>query len=341
MLIKQKLIIVFLLTFLAVPVESVQALGIASGTFLPNIATLTYRIGGGPAQTKLAAVTVVVDNKVKPTVGKNGDASVLPGSTDQALLFSLRNDGNTTQRYALTATNGSGLVMDNVRIYLDSGSVPGAYDSTDRLYEDPATFGDVAANGTLALLVVADTPAAATSGQTSTYNLLATTVDGGTTTVAGQAAGQNTDGVDVVFADLAGTDPADTLRNGQHSAAATYTVAGALELAIFKSQVITADPKHGTTNPRALPGATVAYTLVVSVTGLGTATNVVVTDPMPANATYKAGTLKLNGVALTDAAGDDAGNVGGVPVVVTVSLGNLTSASALQTITFDVLIDEN
>lgn len=337
---KQKLIIFVLLALCCVPVRSALALGTASGTAISNSVTATYTIGVSAPLTMTASVTFLVDNVVNVTVVKNGDAAVLLGSTDQALVFALRNDGNTTQRYALSAVNESGIVMDNVRIYLGDGATSGSFDGTNTPYTDASTFGDLPADTTLSLLIVADTPAAATSGQISSYNLVATTVDATTTTITQQTSGPNTAGVDVVFADLAGTDATDTARNGQHSALGTYTVGGSLALVIAKSAVISEDPQNGTTNPVALSGATLAYTLDVTVTGNGTAANVVVSDPIPTNSTYKAGTLKLNGVGLSDIPGDDVGNVGGGPVIVTVDLGNLTSASAVQTITFDVLIDE-
>ena len=51
-------------------------------------------------------------------------------------------------------------------------------------------------------------------------------------------------------------------------------------------------------------------------------------------------TLRLNSAPLTDAGGDDSGDFGATtPGAVTVSLGDLTSVSPIQTITFDVTID--
>lgn len=322
-------------------VKSGHAANTASGTAITTTATLTYTVGIGSPQTKNASVTVIVDNKLIPTVAKNGDAAVTLGATNQVLVFALRNDGNTPQRYLLSPVNSSGFAMNNVRIYLDNGSTPGSFDATDKKYDDASSFGDVAVGATLAILIVADTPSAAPGSNTSIYHLLATTVDaGGTTTPTAQTAGANTAGVDVVFADSTGSAAGDGNRDGKHSAFGTFTINGTLALAIVKSYAISADPKHGTTSPIALPGATVAYTLAVTVSGPGTTSNVVVTDPIPANATYKAASLKLNGAALSDASGDDAGGVGGSPMTVTVSLGNLTSASVVQTITFEVIIDE-
>lgn len=326
-----------LLALLYVPATMAQAAGTASGTPIVNTATATYNDGGTPV-TRTASATVTVDNKVNLTVTKNADATVTPGSTDQVLVFVVRNDGNAPQRYALSAVNGAGIVMENVRIYRDSGTTAGAWDAADTLYVDAGTFGDVAPDGTLGILLVADTPAAAASGQTSDYHLLATTVDAGTTTVTTPTLGAGTAGVDVVFADIAGSEGGDGARDGKHSASGRYTV-NVLALSIVKSAVVSADPMNGSTNPKAIPGATIGYTIAVTVTGIGTAGGVVITDPIPANATYTAGTLKLNSVALTDAGGDDEGEVGGAPVTVTVTLGDMTSATLEQTITFDVTIN--
>ena len=67
---------------------------------------------------------------------------------------------------------------------------------------------------------------------------------------------------------------------------------------------------------------------------------ILITDPIPLNSTYTGGTLTLNGAPLTDEVDPpDTGSVGGAPVNVTVNLGDMTSASPVQTITFEVTID--
>ena len=89
-----------------------------------------------------------------------------------------------------------------------------------------------------------------------------------------------------------------------------------------------------------MPGATMTYNIGVSVTGPGTATGVVITDPIPANTTYTTGTLTRNAVSLTDVVDADAGDVGGTtPNTVTVDLGDLTAALPIQTISFEVIIN--
>ena len=162
-------------------------------------------------------------------------------------------------------------------------------------------------------------------------------MDAGTTTVTAPTVGANTAGVDVVFADIAGSASGDGTRDGKHSSSGKYTVSS-VSVTIAKAVIVYSDPFNGTVNPKAKQGAILRYSITVTATGSQTALNVVITDPIPTNTTYSAGTLKLNGVALTDAADADVGQVVGVPVTLTVNLGNLTSASAVQTITFDVTI---
>lgn len=58
-----------------------------------------------------------------------------------------------------------------------------------------------------------------------------------------------------------------------------------------KSSSIVSDPVNGTTNPKFIPGAVVRYCLLVTNSGSATATTMVVTDTLPANLTYVAGSM--------------------------------------------------
>lgn len=318
--------------------QSAHALGTPSGTSITNTATATFNDGGTPVTRTASAPAVVVDNKVNLTVTKNADVTVLPGATDQALVFEVKNEGNTSQRYALTPTNSAGIAMENVRIYLDNGTNPGVWDAGDDLYVDASTFGDVLADGRLQILIVADTPVGALSGETADYQLIATTVDAGTTTVTLPTLGANTAGVDVVFADVTGSAAGDGNRDGKHSATGIYSV-NLLSLILNKSVEVVWDPNNLFVNPKAIPGARLTYTITASVVGVGTAATVVITDPIPANSTYVANSLKLNSTSLSDDIDGDVGSVVGAPGTVTVELGDLTNATPLQTTSFDVTIN--
>ena len=103
-------------------------------------------------------------------------------------------------------------------------------------------------------------------------------------------------------------------------------------VAFVKSATV-ADPFGGTTQ---VPGGTITYTLVATVGGSGGVANLKVTDPVPDGATYKAGSLTLDGTALSDAADSDKGHFTGSGIAV--SLGDI-AAGASRTITFQVKID--
>lgn len=87
------------------------------------------------------------------------------------------------------------------------------------------------------------------------------------------------------------------------------------------------------------PGATLTYTVVVTNNGAGSATSVILTDPIPANTTYVPGSITLNGVGKTDAGLDDEGDFNATTAgAVTVSIG-LLAPGASATVTFQVTIN--
>ena len=341
--------------------QSALAAGTASGTSISNQATVNYTVGATaqPAVTSTAA-TFLVDNKVDMTLTSTG-ATVVPGSTKQALAFVLTNTGNTSQRYALSAVAGASTLttaLTNVAIYLDNGTTPGVWDAGDTLYADASTFGDVAAGNALNVLIVADFPAPDTNGQTAAYNLQATTVNAGTTTVtsATGAVPDNPAAVDVVFADAAGTVAGDIASDGKLSASATYTV-NAASVTISKNAVVYSDPVNGVSaNAKAIPGAVITYTITVSnAAGGADATSVAITDSLAAeiaaghlafntqfgdaaNTCAAAQGIVVNGTCNTNASGDDNGDWNATTAnTVTVS-GLTVTAGSSATIKFQATV---
>lgn len=315
--------------------QTALAAGTASGTSINNLAKLSYSVGGTAQQEICSSTTgnstgnggtsgttctdgvngagntsFVVDNKVNLTVAKVADASVIPGTTKQALAFTVTNNGNTSQRYALSVVNGAENFTNNIAgtsIYLDVNA-SNTWDAGDTLYVDASTFGNVAADGSLKILIVADIPAPETNGQTAVFNLLATTVDSGTTNVTTQTAGANTAGVDVVFADIAGSAGAgtDDARDGKHSASATYTITTSA-ITVTKTVSLVCDPFNGVTNPKNIPGAMTRWTITVANGAGGSdATLTTVTDTLAASLAHDA-----NDVIPTNAATCGSGT--GVP----------------------------
>ncbi|MFM9863121.1 MAG: hypothetical protein ACKVRO_05900 [Micropepsaceae bacterium] len=320
--------------------QSAQAAGTAAGTTVSNTATVNFNVGGVPQTAVTGSATFVVDDKVNLTVTNNSGATVVPGSTNQVLAFTLQNTGNKTHGYSLAASLGSGITMNNVRIYRDVNG-DGNFDGGDTLYTGGTNAGDLAADAIMRLLIVSDTPVGATNGQVSNYQLIATTLNAGTTTVTAHdnAIADDKDTQQVVFADAAGPGAGDIVRDGKHSATGTYTVSTAT-LTVTKTSTVVSDPFNGTTNPKRIPGAVVRYSIVVTNTGAANATNVVVRDAIPASTTYAATSITLNAGGLTDAGGDDAGDINATnPGEVTVTVGALASGGGTGTVTFDVTVN--
>ena len=66
-------------------------------------------------------------------------------------------------------------------------------------------------------------------------------------------------------------------------------------------------PKKDVDKPVAAPNETLSYRIYYKNVGTGTLTNVMIRDKIPDDTTYITESMGLNGVSLTDAAGDDAG----------------------------------
>jgi uncharacterized repeat protein (TIGR01451 family) len=64
------------------------------------------------------------------------------------------------------------------------------------------------------------------------------------------------------------------------------------QLAVTKISQIISDPINGTDDPKAIPGATIRYCIVVSNTGSGTATDIVAGDVLLSNISYVIGSLQ-------------------------------------------------
>jgi len=260
--------------------QAAYAVGTASGTVITNTATVDYTVSTN-ARSASGSVNFTVDNRVDLTVSNDNagnNVNVSPGATNQVLAFTVTNTGNTTQGYLLSVlVPTASISMTNIRIYIDNGT-QGVLDGADVLYTTGTNAGNLAADGIMHVLVVADTPAAATDTSVDNIRLIATTANAGTTTPT-SATGLPTAGLDVVFADGTGT-ASEIARDGKYSAAATYTVSSAA-LAVSKTIVSTTD-EFGSSF--AIPGAKVVYQVQVTNSGSAAVDNntVVVTDPIPA-----------------------------------------------------------
>lgn len=320
-----------------------HAAGTASGTAIVNQVSVACEVSGIPLPPITASTSFLVDRKINlaVTAVNASYVSSAAGATAQPLAFLVTNTGNDVQDFALGAVHSAdpyggtdNFDAANVQVFVESGATAGYQPA-----QDTATYIDeLAADTGRTVYIVSDIPAGRADGDISALALTATARAGGGAGAPGAAltetAGADTPGVvDTVFADPAGDT--DVVRDAAHSDTSAYRVTS-VNVSLVKSAVVS-DPFGG---GRPQTGATIRYTVSATVSGAGTATAVTVTDPIPANTTYRSGTLRLNGAPLSDAADADSGDVGfTAPGALTVRLGDLTSASPAQTVTFEVTIN--
>ncbi|ENY80963.1 proprotein convertase P-domain-containing protein [Sphingopyxis sp. MC1] len=119
-------------------------------------------------------------------------------------------------------------------------------------------------------------------------------------------------------------------------------------LLIAKTSSIVSDPVNGTTNPKAIPGATMRYCLLVTNGGSATATAIYVADPLPATTSFVPGSLRsgtscagATTVEDDNATGADESDPFGAAIAgttVSASTATLGPGSAFATV-FDVTVN--
>lgn len=309
---------------ITVAAGSAQAAGVAAGTLIQNTATATYNTGTSPGNVQSNTVSVKVDQLLDVAVAGLNSSPVTATSTAAVLTYSVTNTGNGTDHFNLTADPAvSGNSFNGViqGVYLDTNG-NGQYDpGTDTLVATGGPSSALLEDGTIKVFVVVSLPTGATDAQTSQVRLTATSVIG-SGTPGTVFAGKGQGGSDAVVGSSHATQSAlDSL------------IASLATVSLAKTAAIV-DQFAGTAP---VPGATVTYTIVAHVTGTGTAEGVHVADVIPANTTYQAGTLTLNGTALTDAVDGDAGTASASGI--DVALGNVAGGASDKTVTFKVKIN--
>jgi hypothetical protein len=320
------------------------AAGTQAGTTITNTVTVNYKVGGTSQTAQTASNAVTVDRKVNIAMTTAAaTTSVAPGSTAQVTAFTLTNTSNDTLDFILGVTQQSGGsaqhggtdVFDstNVKIYLDNNA-NGSVDGGDTLI---TYLDEIAPDTTKNILVVSDIPIAQTNGQVAGIVLSAQAAAGGSAGSQGTAisatSGANTTGVDNVLADTAGAT--DAANDGKYSIKGDYTVSAPV-LTITKVSKLISDPINLTTNPKAIPGATIEYCIVVAnAAGGATATNLGISDTLPSTIAYSSGYgIFINGTATgsapnytCNADGSAGGSYNSGTTTVTGSLNDLAAGS--------------
>jgi uncharacterized repeat protein (TIGR01451 family) len=314
------------------------AAGTTAGSTITNTVSVGYSVGG-VAQTAINASNVfTVDRKIALSATESGSTTttVAPGQTAAVTTFTVSNTSNATldigvsftQQVGGSAQHGGTDNFDVVApaLYVDTNT-NGVYDvGTDAAV---TYLDEVAADTSRTLFVVANISSARVTGDVAGVTLTAQARDGGVAGTQGavsiETVGANTAGQDTVFADLAGAT--DTARDGRYSARDDYTVSGAL-LTVTKTSKIISDPFNNTTNPKLIPGAVVEYCVqAANAAGGAAASNVSISDVLPAQTTYLSSFGVLIDGTVTSGSCDANGSAGGTFASGTVS-GTLVSVPA-------------
>lgn len=295
-----------------------------AGTIIESSAKAEYEEAGVLRTVTSNTVQVRVDELLGVAAASLDAGPLAVRIGPQVLSFVVSNTGNGPEAFALevvtaVAGNGFDAAFDSFAI---DGNGNGAYDpGVDVALPAPSVTASLAAGGTQTLFVLVTIPGGVTDGAQSAVNLIARAATGtGTPGTAFAGAGES--GGDAVVGPGAGM-----------ATATTQLVASASSVTLIKWASVS-DPFGGSSGT---PGATITYGIAASVTGSAPVDALVVTDAIPDGTRYIPGSLNLDSAALTDAAGDDAGeaSAGGISV----TLGTVPGGTS-KTVTFAVLVEE-
>ncbi len=336
-----------------------------ANTLITNTATVAYNVGGVPQTAPTAGTNSFrVDRKVIFTVAERattGTTAVTSGQVGAVTAFTVVNSSNDTLDFVLAATNkangttvGAGRGTDNI----DTSNFQYAVDTNNNGVLDGAeafsaslTLNDILKDTTVSVLVRSDIPLSA-NASVAVVQLQATALnsDGSAITAVTDATANTADFATGTFQTIFAEDLTpllgNTSRNGISWAYDDYTVSAA-SLTVVKTSRVVSDGVSAT-NPKAIPGAFIEYCISVTNTGSATATNIAVSDVIPANMTFVNNSVYLNGTVTSPGVSQTCALSGGTAVVssglttVTGSLNNLADGTTTPTSTsliFRVTID--
>jgi uncharacterized repeat protein (TIGR01451 family) len=300
-------------------------------TDIANTASVNYSVSGVP-QTVInssptgnstpgagngAATTFKVDKRIMFIAEEtNGAATVTsPGLTQVVTVFRVTNTSNGAQDFRIAADNTQppaiifgrtdAFDMSNFTLHVSAAACSTATMTTPTYAGEAATtfIGALAEDSCRYVFVRSDTPVSPTAanGLASTIRLVvsaSTTGSSGATLETQSAAADDPAVVDVVFAET-GVADGNVIRDGVSMAFDQYFVG---TLTVTKSAAVISDGFSAAGQAKAIPGAIVEYTISVQNNGLVTS-GAALTELIPANTTYVAGTTTVNGVARADVAG--------------------------------------
>ena len=354
----RRLAIVF--TSIVLPVAA-HAVGTNAGLEIRNSAQASFSVSG-IAQTPVNSnsTQTFVDELIDVVVVSTNAGPVGVSSPDvgAVLEFTVTNTGNgaeTFQLIANVAVGGDDFNPALTQLYLETNSVPGLQigASGDTPYLSPGNDPLLAEDESIQVYALSSIPAGLTQNNEGALQLRAVS----TTIIAGSGMADPSDpGFPVPGTSYAGAGDPDEAGTGNViavvgatqdvnnlliSAEGRYVVSSAV-VALTKTASNVVDPFGGAT---LVPGAVITYTLEVEVSGTGTAEALAITDLIPAELEYLAGTLAVSALPAGEEVDDDFAPVGidntgfdAGTQTVTVSLSDVAGGAPVITITFDAAI---
>ena len=300
-------------------------------TPITNTASVNYSVSGVP-QTVInssptgnstpgagagTATSFLVDKRIMFIAEETDGAATVtsPGLTQVVTTFRVTNTSNGAQDFRIAADNTQppaiifgrtdSFDMSNFTLHISSAACSTATMATPTFAGEAATtfIGALAEDTCRYVFVRSDTPVSPTAanGLASTIRLVTTATTTGSLGVTAEtqtAAADNAAVVDVVFAET-GIANGNVANNGISLAFDQYFVG---TLTVTKTAAVISDGFSAAGQAKAIPGAIVEYTISVQNNGLVTS-GAALTELIPANTTYVAGSTTLNGAARADVAG--------------------------------------
>ncbi len=323
-----------LLMIFSLPTKAL-AVGVPVGTVINNQAQVDAMVDGNPVNLVSNFAAFTVDEVLNLTLTWQDATNVMvrPGETGQMLTFLLTNTGNGAEDFYLTIDNaiaGDQFEPQSPLLYLDTNGNSNYDPGTDQAYDPVSNLPLLAPDQGINLFIFNDIPSGLNDNDLGISQLLAeaTTGSGSPGTI--------------FFPALAG-DPVSIVGTSG-ARAGTDGIYEVTLVAVALTKTVQINDPNGGNQP--LTGATLTYAILIEVTGLGTATALVVQDLIPANTSYVTGSMTLfDGTAtktLSDQIDLDEGAFiesppGTGSYEVSFALGDLTNTT--QTVTFQVTID--
>ena len=325
------------------------AIGTDAGLNIQNTATVNFEIGGA-AQTPVDSNTVVtlVDELIDVVVVDDNGGSVAVSTPDSGVIlqFTVTNNGNGSEVFRIIgdpniAEGGFDPTLD--QLYLETNGLPGLQIGGDTAYVPGISDPNLAEDESLVVYVSSTIPGGLSQGDDGDLSLRAISE-----TIINQSGVDDPDAVGwptpgTSYAGL-GDGGGDAVVGASHDLGSLlvrttgrYEVSDAV-VTVAKSAITIVDPFGGTT---LVPGTVITYQLDVTVTGAGSAENLVVTDVLPAELEYQTNTLTVAGAGEDDdfapAGVDNSGFNSGTGTIV-VDQGVVAGGSPTIVITFDAAI---